>query len=91
MPVALIARANLEFARQYLSDSWRVFCRIVSGSGPSWAGQAVSATAQGNNFPEHVQNDDGASHKAGLPFVRERHMALGAVLAAGEAAAVVAA
>ena len=58
---------------------------------PSWAGHAVSAGTQGNNFPEHVQNDDGASHKAGLPFVRERLMALVAVLAAGEAAVVVAA
>ena len=51
----------------------------------------MSAGGQGNNFPEHVQNDDGASHKAGLPFVRERLMALVAVLAAGEAAVVVAA
>jgi len=63
----------------------------VSGSGPSWAGHAVSAGAQGNNFPEHVQNDDGASYKTSLPFVRERLMALVAVLAAGEAAVVVAA
>ena len=51
----------------------------------------MSAGAQGNNFPEHVQNDDGASHKASLTFVRERLMALVAVLAAGEAAVVVAA
>ena len=51
----------------------------------------MSAGAQGNNFPEHVQNDDGASHKASLPFVRERLMALVAVPAAGEAAVVVAA
>ena len=58
---------------------------------PSWADHAVSAGGQGNNFPEHVQNDDGASHKASLPFVRERLMALVAVLAAGEAAVVVAA
>jgi hypothetical protein len=38
-----------------------------------------------------LQNDDGAPHKASLPFVRERLMALVAVLAAGEAAVVVAA
>jgi len=55
------------------------------------AGYAISAGVQGNNFPEHVQNDDGASHKASLTFVRERLMALVAVLAAGEVAVVVAA
>jgi len=35
MPVALIARANLEFARQYLSDGWRVFAASWAGQGPN--------------------------------------------------------
>jgi hypothetical protein len=42
-------------------------------------------------LPLASANDDGGSHKASLPVVRERLMALVAVPAAGEAAVVVAA
>jgi len=42
-------------------------------------------------LPLTSANDDGGSHKASLPVVRERLMTLVAVLAAGEAAVVVAA
>jgi hypothetical protein len=46
---------------------------------------------KGTISPSTCRTKDGASHKACLPFVRERLMALVAVLAAGEAAVVVAA